>query len=40
MRAPTYVDGKKFSHIPEHVREDLETLDRECAVYTDFGLTI
>ena len=38
MRAPTYAYDKKFTHIPEHVRQDLETLDRVCAVYTDFGI--
>ena len=35
MRIPTYVNNKEFTHIPEHVRQDLETLDRECAIYTD-----
>ena len=35
MRLPTYAFGKEFTHIPEHVRQDLETLERECAVYTD-----
>ena len=38
MRAPTYAYDKKFMHIPEDVRQDLETLDRECAVYTDFWI--
>ena len=35
MRLPTLAYGKEFTHIPEHVRQDLETLDRECAVYAD-----
>ena len=35
MRLPTYAFGKRFTHIPEHVRQDLETLERECAIYTD-----
>ena len=34
-RAPTVAFGHKFTHIPEHVRQDLETLERECAVYAD-----
>ena len=28
MRAPTYACDKKFTHIPGHVRQDLETLNR------------
>ena len=35
MRLPTYAYGKTFTHIPEHVRQDLETLEQECAVYSD-----
>ena len=35
MRLPTYALGKKFTHIPEHVRQDLATLERECAVYAN-----
>ena len=35
MRLPTYAWGKEFTHIPEHVRQDLETLERECAIYAD-----
>ena len=35
MRLPTYAYGKEFTHIPEHVREDLETLEREGVIYTD-----
>jgi hypothetical protein len=35
MRLPTFAFGKKFTHIPEHVRQDLETLEREGALYTD-----
>ena len=38
MRLPTYAVGKEFTHIPEHVRQDLETLERECAIYTDFWI--
>ena len=34
-RLPTYAFGKEFTHIPEHVRQDLQTLERECAIYTD-----
>ena len=36
MRMPKY--NKEFTHIPDHVRQDLETLTRECAVYTDFWI--
>ncbi len=35
MRLPTYAQGKKFTHIPEHVRQDLDTLERECVIYSD-----
>lgn len=38
MRVPTYAYRKEFTHIPDHVREALETLSRECAVYTDFWI--
>ena len=38
MRIPTYAFGKEFTHIPEDVRQDLETLKRECAIYTDFWI--
>ena len=34
-RHPTVAFGRIFTHIPEHVRQDLETLERECVVYTD-----
>ena len=34
-RIPTYAWGKEFTHIPEHVRSDLDTLASECAVYAD-----
>ena len=34
-RHPTVVFGRTFTHIPEHVRQDLETLERECVVYSD-----
>lgn len=35
MRLPTYAFGKRFTHIPEHIRQDLETLERESAIYAD-----
>ena len=38
MRASTLAFGREFTHIPDHVRQDLETLTRECAVYTDFWI--
>ena len=38
MRLPTYARGKKFTHIPEHVRQDLDTLERECAIYADLWI--
>lgn len=34
-RLPTVALGRTFTHVPEHVRQDLDTLDRECAVYAD-----
>lgn len=34
-RDPTVAFGRTFTHIPDHVRQDLSTLERECAVYTD-----
>lgn len=34
-RIPTYAWGKEFTHIPYHVRDDLDTLERECAIYAD-----
>ena len=34
-RLPTYAFGMEFTHVPEHVRQDLETLVRESAVYSD-----
>jgi hypothetical protein len=34
-RLPTHAFGYTFTHIPEHVREDVETLDREGALYSD-----
>ena len=37
-RLPTYAFGMEFTHIPEHVRQDLETLDRESAIYTDYWI--
>jgi len=35
MRLPTHAFGKEFTHIPEDVRQDLETLEREGAIYAD-----
>ena len=35
MRLPTYAFGREFTHIPEDVRQDLDTLKRECAIYAD-----
>ena len=35
MRMPTYARNREFTHIPEHVRQDLETLEREGAIYAD-----
>ncbi len=35
MRVPTYAWDKEFTHIPEHVRQNLEMLGREGAIYTD-----
>lgn len=35
---PTLAGGKEFTHIPEHVRQDLDALRRECAVYADFWI--
>lgn len=34
-RAATIAFRHRFTHIPEHVRQDLETLERECAIYAD-----
>src|SRR5277367_2324034 len=35
IRIPTRAFGREFTHIPEHVRQDLETLERECVIYSD-----
>lgn len=35
---PTIAFGKTFTHIPEHVRQDLGTLERECVVYSDLWI--
>ena len=35
VRDPTVAFGRTFTHIPDHVRQDLETLERECVVYAD-----
>ena len=37
-RLPTVAFGRRFTHIPEHVRQDLETLERECVVYADLWI--
>ena len=37
-RDPTIAFGRMFTHIPEHVRQDLETLERECVVYADLWI--
>jgi hypothetical protein len=34
-RLPTVAFGREFTHIPEHIRQDLDTLDQESAIYTD-----
>ncbi len=34
-RIPTFCFNRTFTHIPEHVRQDLETLERESVIYTD-----
>lgn len=34
-RLPTKAFGRTFTHIPEHVRQDLDTLERESAIYSD-----
>src|SRR5205814_9592547 len=34
-RLPTIAFGREFTHIPEHVRQNLDTLDRESAIYSD-----
>ena len=35
MRLPTLAFGHEFTHIPEHVRQDLDSLKREGVIYTD-----
>jgi hypothetical protein len=35
VRIPTYAFGYTFTHIPEHVRQDVDSLDRESALYAD-----
>ena len=35
MRIPTKAFGYKFTQIPEHVRQDLGSLERECVLYAD-----
>ena len=35
MRIPTHYGDREFTHIPEYVRQDLETLEREGAIYAD-----
>ena len=34
-RDPTVAFGRTYTHIPDHVRQDLKTLERECVVYAD-----
>lgn len=34
-RLPTFAGGLEFTHIPDHVQDDLDTLQRECAIYAD-----
>ena len=34
-RLPTVAFGREFTHIPEHVRQNLDTLVRESAIYSD-----
>ena len=34
-RLPTHAFGYKFTHIPEFVREDVESLEREGVLYSD-----
>src|SRR6266513_1889813 len=34
-RLPTIAFDREFTHIPEHVRQNLDTLDRESAIYSD-----
>lgn len=34
-RIPTVAFGREYNNIPEHVRQDLETLNREGAIYHD-----
>lgn len=34
-RLPTLAFGREFTHIPDHVREELESLQRESAIYSD-----
>ena len=34
-RIPTKAFGYSFTHIPEHVRDDLYSLEREGVLYTD-----
>jgi hypothetical protein len=35
QRLPTKAFGRTFTHIPEHIRQDLDTLQREGAIYSD-----
>ena len=37
-RLPTYAWNKEFTHIPEHVRQDLQTLEWEGAIYSDWWI--
>ena len=35
QRLPTYAFGYEFTHIPEDVRDDVWSLERECVLYAD-----
>ena len=34
-RLPTHAFGYSFTHIPEFVRDDMFSLERECTLYAD-----
>src|SRR5580704_14060889 len=34
-RSPTHAFGRRFTHIPESIRDDLGSIEREGALYTD-----
>src|SRR5437773_10339115 len=37
-RLPTIAFGRQFTHIPDHIRQDLDTLDREGSIYSDLWI--